>query len=108
MKTATYWVPAPTLAEAGVIARAIHRGAVPRMPWHADETACQRRVDECNALLGARQVKPFAVVIEERTVDDRRIHNAWAADRIGDIAAIIVLFAMIPLVGIASLYEVLA
>ncbi len=108
MKTVTYWVPAPTLAEAGVIARAIHRRAVPRMPWHGDGIACQRRAEECNALLGARQVKPFAIVIEDRTVDDGRIHNAWAADRIGEIAATIAIFALIPLVGIASLYEVLA
>lgn len=108
MRTVTYWVPAPTLAEAGVVARAIHRNAVPRMPWHGDEAACQRRADECNALLGARQVKPFAIVIEERTVDDGRIVNVWAGDRIGELAATIVLFAMIPLAGIASLYEVLA
>ena len=108
MKTVTYWIPATTLAEAGVIARAVHRHAVPRMPWHGDEVACQRRSDECNALLGARPVKPFAIVIEERTVDDGRILNAWAGDRIGEIAATIALFAMIPLVGIASLYEVLA
>jgi hypothetical protein len=108
MKTVTYWVPAPTLAEAGVIARAIHRRAVPLMPWHGDEIACQRRADECNALLGARQVKPFAIVIEERTVDDGRIVNVWAGDRIGDLAAAIVLFLLIPLVGIASIYEVLA
>ncbi|CAD5276961.1 conserved hypothetical protein [Bosea sp. 62] len=108
MRTVTYWIPAATLAEAGVVARAVHRRAVPRMPWHGDETACQRRADECNALLGARPVKPFAIVIEERTVDDGRIVNVWAGDRIGEIAAAIVLFAMIPLVGIASFYEVMA
>lgn len=108
MKTVTYWIPAATLAEAGVIARAIHRGAVPRMPWHRDEAACQRRADECNGLLGARPIKPFAIVIEERVVDDGRIVNVWAGDRIGEIAAVIALFAMIPLVGIASFYEVLA
>lgn len=108
MKTVTYWVPAATLAEAGVVARAIHRNAVPRMPWHGDEAACQRRADECNAFLGARPIKPFAIVIEERTVDDGRIVNVWAGDRIGEIAASIAIFAMIPLVGIASFYEVMA
>ena len=108
MRTVTYRIPAATLADAGIVARAIHRGAVPRMPWHGDEVACQRRADECNALLGARPVKPFAIVIEERVVDDGRIVNVWAGDRVGELAAAIILFAMIPLVGIASLYEVLA
>ena len=108
MRTVTYWIPAATLAEAGVVARAIHRGAVPRLPWHGDEAACQRRADECNAILGARLVKPFAIVIEERAVDDGRIVNVWAGDRIGEIAAAIVFFAMISFVGIASLYEVMA
>jgi hypothetical protein len=108
MKTVTYWIPAATLADASTVARAIHRGAIPCMSWHGDEIACRRRADECNTMLGARLVKPFAIVIEERIVDDGRIINAWSVDRVGEAAAAIVLFAMIPLVGIASLYEVLA
>lgn len=108
MKTVTYWVPAACLSDAGKVARAIHRGVVPCMPWHGDEFACQRRADECNALLGARQVKPFAIVIEDRTVDDGRIENVWTVDKVGERVAAAILFAMIPLVGIASLYEVLA
>lgn len=106
--TVTYWVPAATLADAGVIARAIHRRAVPRMPWHVDEVACQRRADECNAILGDRPVKPFACIVEDRTVDDGRIQNVWTVDEVGDVIAAAILFAMVPLVGIASLYEVLA
>lgn len=108
MRARTYWIPAATLADAGVIARALHRGAIPHMPWHDDEDACRRRADECNALLGARQVRPFAVLIEVRAVDDGRIVNVWAADRVGDLAATIVIFALIQIVGIASLWELLA
>lgn len=99
----TYWIPAACLADAGTIARAVHRGAIPQMPWHDSEEACQRRADECNALLGARQVKPFAVVLEERAVDDGVIVNAWAIDQIGERAAALILFAMIPLVGLGTL-----
>lgn len=87
----TYWIPAACLADAGTVARAVHRKAAPLMPWHDSEEACQRRANECNALLGARQVKPFAVVIEERAVDDGVIHNAWAIDKVGDLAAALVL-----------------
>lgn len=91
MRTRTYWIPAACLADAGTVARAVHRGAAPRMPWHDNETACQRRADECNAILGARQVKPCAVVIEERAVDDGVIFNAWAIDRLGERAAALLL-----------------
>ena len=103
MRTVTYWIPAPTLTEAGVIARALHRGAVPRMPWHSDETACQRRADACNEILGARPVKPYAVVIEERAVDDGLITNAWRADAVGKIAAsVATLYAGCWLVGLGT------
>lgn len=87
MKTRTYWIPAACLADASTVARAVHRGAAPHMPWHDSEEACQRRADECNAILGARLVKPFACLVEERAVDDGRIVNVWPIDRVGDIAA---------------------
>lgn len=100
MRTRTYWIPAACLADAGTVARAVHRGAVPHMPWHDSEDACQRRADECNALLGARPIKPFAIVIEERAVDDGRIVNAWRADAVGKIAACVaVLYVGCWLVG---------
>jgi hypothetical protein len=104
MRTVTYWIPAACLADAGTVARAVHRKAAPLMPWHRDEAACQRRADECNALLGARQVRPFAVVIEERSVDDGRIVNAWRADAVGKVAASIAfLYAGCWLVGWGTL-----
>lgn len=96
MQTRTYWIPAASLADAGTVARAVHRGAVPHMPWHDSEAACQGRADQCNELLGARQVKPFAVVIEERVVDDGVIFNAWAVDRLGEIAAALTLVFILP------------
>jgi hypothetical protein len=91
MKTRTYWIPAATLADASTVARAVHRGAAPRMPWHDDEAACQRRADECNAIFGARPIKPFAILIEERTVDDGRILNVWPVEPLGDLAAMLTL-----------------
>lgn len=106
--TVTYWIPAACLADATAVARAVHRRVAPRMPWHSGEELCQQRADECNALLGSRMVKPFAIVIEERAVDDGRILNAWPVEPVGDIVATFVIFAMIPLVGIASLFEALA
>lgn len=101
MKTITYWVAAATLAEGGVVARAIHKGKAPMMPWNASEEACQQHADKCNAMLGARMVTARAYPQE---VEDNAPPSAWPVDKLGDAAAAFLITVVGPLmVGAYSL-----
>lgn len=107
MTARTLWIPAETLNAARLIAYAVEAGRVTCVAHYASEEAATKRA----ALLSEVHRAPFrvfAIVIEKRTVDDGRIPVARVVDRVGDVAAVVTLFALIPLVGLASMWEVFA
>lgn len=104
MKTTTYHVPAFDLAEAREVAYAVQAGRLKHVEHYLDEAAAERVCGHLNRnSAGKRRV--FTVVLEQRTTDDGRIPVACPLDRLGDAAATFAIFAMIPLVGFASLWE---
>lgn len=105
MASRTLFVPAADLAEARVIADGVAAGRLGHLDHYLDQAAAERVRDHLNRL-GTRHCELFR--IEVRAVDDGTIANVWPADRIGDVAATITLFAMGALVGLASLWERLA
>ncbi len=107
MTSRTLWIPAENLNIARQIAYAVDAGRLPMMPHYATEEAAEIRA----AILAethARSIPVFAIVIEKRVTHDGVIPVATLADRAGDAAAAFTLFALIPLVGFASLWERLA
>jgi hypothetical protein len=100
-----YYIPADSEAGARKVVDRIERGIVPAQPHYLDSELAAEAFDRYppSGKIGLR-----LWCIERRAVDDGRITNAWTVDQAGDLAAVIVLFLLIPLVGIASLYEVLA
>lgn len=107
MQTTTYHVPAFDAAEAREVAYAVQAGRLKHVEHYLDQAVADRVCAHLNrACATPRRV--FTVILEQRTTDDGRIPVAWPVDRIGDAAATLFLFAMIPLVGFASLFEVFA
>lgn len=105
--TRTLWVPAETLNCARTIAYAVEAGRLPMLPHYATEEAATIRA----ALLAethARPIPVFAIVMEKRVTHDGVIPVAWPVDRVGEVAAAVTYFALIPLVGLASMFEVFA
>lgn len=106
--TRTLYVPAFDEAEARVIAESIARGETGQLSFHTDREEVDRICAYLNRNRTGERYQTFAVPVRERLVDDGRIFVAWPSDHVGDIAATMVLFLLIPLVGIASLWERLA
>lgn len=106
--TRTLYVPAFDEAEARVVAESIARGETGQLSFHTDREEVDRICAYLNRNRAGERYQTFAVPVRERLVDDGRIFVAWPSDRVGDIAATIVLFLLISLVGIASLWERLA
>lgn len=103
----TYWIPAETLNAARIIAYAVDAGRVTCVAHYASEEAATKRA----ALLSEVHRAPFrvfAIVIERRATHDGVIRVAKPLDRVGEIAAVAAIFALIPLVGLASMWEVFA
>lgn len=100
----TLWIPAETLNGARHIAYAVEAGRLPMMPHYATEEAAEIRAAFMSQV-HARTISVFAIVMEKRVTHDGVIPVAWPVDRVGDVAAAITLFALIPLVGLASCWE---
>jgi hypothetical protein len=107
MKAITYHVPAFDYDEAREIAYAVHAGRMGHTEHYLDAAAAQRVCDHLNRL-STKHRGIFTVEVDERVTHDGVIPVAWTVDQIGDVAAILVIFALIPLVGLASLWEKIA
>lgn len=105
MNTRTLYVPAFDQSEARIVAESIARGETGLLAHHTDRAEVDRICAHLNRNRSGERYQTFAVPVRERFVDDGRIFVAWPSDRVGDVAATLTLFAMIPLVGIASLWE---
>lgn len=97
------YVPATDLDEARVIANGVAAGRIGHLAHYLDQAAAERVRDHLNRLSPASRREVFR--IEVRHVDDGTIANVWPLDQVGDAMAVLVLFALIPLVGFASLWE---
>ncbi len=106
--TRTLWIPERSNELAIKIAYAVQAGRVPCLGQYLDEDRAKLTATTLATLYGDPAFKARCVVIEMRTHDDGRIPVARIVDQIGELAAAIILFAMIVLVGIGSLYEVMA
>lgn len=98
MDTRTYHVPAFDQAEAREIAYAVHAGRMGHIEHYLDAAAAQRVCDHLNRLGSKRRVL-FAVEVDERVTHDGVIPVAWPVDKVGDVAAAITLFVMLPAVA---------
>lgn len=105
MNTRTLYVPAFDQSEARIVAESIARGETGLLAHHTDRAEVDRICTHLNRNRSGERYQTFAVPVRERFVDDGRIFVAWPFDEVGDVAATLTLFAMIPLVGIASLWE---
>lgn len=108
MNTRTLYVPAFDQSEATIIAESVARGETGLLAHHTDRDEVDRICAHLNRHRSGVRYQTFAVPVRERLVDDGRIFVAWPADEVGDVAATLTFFALIPLVGIASLWERLA
>jgi hypothetical protein len=106
MQSAVYHVPAFDRAEAIETAHAVHAGRLVHAEHYRCPEAAARVCGHLNRLTtDRRERRVFAVVIQPTTTQDGVIPVAWKVDQIGDVAAVIALFASIWLVGFASLWE---
>lgn len=106
--TRTLWIPERSDELAIKIAYAVQAGRVPCLGQYLDEDRAKLTATTLATLHGDPAFKARCVVIEMRTHDDGRIPVARIVDQIGELAAAIILFAMIALVGIGSLCELMA
>ncbi len=101
-----YHVPAIDQTEAFAIAEAVHAGRLLHREHYLDPAAAQRICDHYERL-GRTPRRVFIVGMENRATDDGRINVPRLFDRVGDVAAMAAIFALIPLVGFASLWGIL-
>lgn len=101
--TRTLWIPERSDEMAIKIAYAVQAGRVPCLSQYLDEGRANLAAATLATLHGDPTFKARCVVIEMRAHDDGRIPIARIVDQIGEIAAAIVLFLLIPLVGIGTL-----
>lgn len=101
-----FYVPAFDEAEARIIAESVARGETSTLAYHTDRAEVERMCAHLNRSrnVGARH-QTFAVPVSDRVSHDARIKVAGFADRVGDALAMVAIFALIPLVGLASLWE---
>lgn len=96
-----FYVPAASEEAARAVVTGIELGRIPRLPEYVDPVKAAENFDRYP--LGARRDLTLWV-IERRAVDDGIITNVWTVDRVGDVAAAILLFVVGPfVVGWASL-----
>lgn len=97
MRTAIYHIPAHDLAEAVEVAHAAHAGRLQHVEHYRCPEAAARICGHLNRLAEVpRPWRIFPVAIEIRTVDDGRIPVAWPVDAIGERAAAVALFCILP------------
>jgi hypothetical protein len=95
MHTAIYHIPALDLAEAVEVAHAAHAGRLKHVEHYLCPEAAARVCGHLNRD-AARPRRVYPVAIELRTHHDGRIPVAWPVDAVGDIAAAITLFCILP------------
>lgn len=87
----TLYVPAFDQSEANIVAEAIARGETGLLAHHIDRDEVDRICAHLNRHRSGERYQTFAVQVRERFVDDGRIFVAWPSDKVGDIAATLML-----------------
>lgn len=88
-----YYIPAASDEAARAVVAGIELGRIPRLPEYVHPIKAHENFDAYP--MGARRGLTMWV-IERRAVDDGVITNVWPVDRIGDIAAALMLFVAAP------------
>ncbi len=103
----TLYIPASDETEAREIGRSIAAGLTGQREHYEAPASAQAVADHLNRMAECqgRAIRRSVFPVTLRTVDDGRLISVWPTDRVGDVAATLTIFAMIPLVGIASLWE---
>lgn len=83
----TYWIAAEDMDSARRRAYAVEAGRLPYLAHYASEEAATAWADQINAILAVRTARVFAIVIEHVTTHDGRIPVARVVNRVGEIAA---------------------
>lgn len=83
-----YHIPAASEAAARAVVTGIEVGRIPRLPEYTDPAKARENFDAYPP--GFRRGLTLWV-IERRAVDDGIITNVWPADRVGNIAAALLL-----------------
>ncbi|MGO4738610.1 hypothetical protein AB4099_18830 [Bosea sp. 2KB_26] len=107
MAPITYFVPAVDLNEARDIAYAVDAGRLKYADHYRSEEAAERICQHFRRL-GCTPRRVFPIIIDRTTTHDGSIPVARLVDSAGEIAAVLVLFAMGAAVGFASMLEVFA
>jgi hypothetical protein len=79
---AIFYIPAASEAGARAVVAGIETGCIPCLPEYLDAEKAAENFDSY-----PRGMRYRLWAIERRTVDDGRIFNVWPVDRVGDIAA---------------------
>ena len=88
-----YHIPAASEEAARAVVTGIELGRIPRLPEYLDAAKAHENFDAYP--MGARRGLTMWV-IERRAVDDGIITNVWSVDRVGEIAAALMLFVAAP------------
>lgn len=97
--TKVYFIPAASEEAARAVVYGIEQGLIPLLPEYADAELAAINFESY-----PRGMRYRLWAIERRTVDDGRIFNVWAVDKVGDIAAaLLIVIGGVFLVGWSTL-----
>lgn len=97
------YIPAFDEAEARIIAESVARGETGELAFHSDRSEVERMCAFLNRDRAGLRYQTFAIEVSTTTTHDGRIKVARLVDRAGEMAAAVLLFALIPVVGLATL-----
>lgn len=107
MTPRTFFIPALDETEARVIAEFVARGETSSPSFHSARADVELICAHLNRSRadGRPHYQTFEVEVRQTTTHDGRIMVAWAADKVGDVAATAALFAYGAAVAFASTWE---
>lgn len=102
MTARTVYVPAFDESEARIVAESIARGETGELAYHTDRVEVDRMCAYLNRDRVGLRYQTFGVEVSTTTTHDGRIKVARLVDRVGEMAAALVLFVVAPMVAAAG------
>ena len=84
--TRIFYIPAASEAAARAVVAGIEIGRIPCLPEYTDAKLAAENFEQY-----PRGIRYRLWAIERRAVDDGRISNVWTVDKVGDMAAALLL-----------------